>query len=210
MGSEVDLDGYEFTTDWFTRFAPVWSQLLERYQPRRILEIGSYEGRASCFMIEKCAAERPLELHCIDSWQGGVEHDRAAMSDVERRFDRNIELARGKATQPVEFLKHKSLSHPAMIDLLAKGRQEYFDLVYVDGSHQAPDVLLDALLGFKLAKVGGLLVFDDYLWSMEGKGQQDFYNMPKPAIDAFVNIFQRKVIVLGAPLYQLYVQKIAP
>jgi hypothetical protein len=44
---------------------------------------------------------------------------------------------------------------------------------------------------------------------MEDPGRQDFYNMPKPAIDAFVNIFQRKLQVLGAPLYQLYVRKIS-
>jgi predicted O-methyltransferase YrrM len=203
------LAEYQFTTDWFSRFASVWSQLVNRHKPARILEIGSYEGRAACFLIEQCAADRPLELHCVDSWQGGIEHDRDGMSDVERRFDHNIEVARGKVDQPVEFHKHKALSHPAMIELLAHGRQGDFDLVYVDGSHQASDVLFDALLAFNLTKVGGVLVFDDYLWSMEPRGQQDFYNMPKPAIDAFVNIFQRKLSVIGAPLYQLYVQKIA-
>ncbi len=79
----------------------------------------------------------------------------------------------------------------------------------MDGSHQAPDVLADAVFAFPLLKVGGLMIFDDYLWSMELPGQQDSFNMPKPAIDAFVNIYQRKVRVLSAPLYQLYVMKTA-
>jgi hypothetical protein len=65
------------------------------------------------------------------------------------------------------------------------------------------------VLAFRLLKVGGLMVLDDYLWTAEGKGTQDFYNLPKPAIDAFMNIYQRKMTVLSAPLYQLYARKIA-
>jgi predicted O-methyltransferase YrrM len=83
-----------------------------------------------------------------------------------------------------------------------------FDLIYVDGSHHATDVLQDAILGFQLLRVGGLLIFDDYLWRLEPDGQQDSFNMPKPAIDAFVNIFQRKLRVLdGLPNWQLYALK---
>ena len=38
------------------------------------------------------------------------------------------------------------------------------DFIYVDGSHQAHDVLCDAILSFKLLRVGGIVCFDDYLW----------------------------------------------
>ncbi len=200
---------YEFTTDWISRFAGVWKELLARFPPRRILEIGSYEGRTACFLIDTCAAEREIELHCIDSWAGGIEHDPASMSDVERRFDHNLALARSRAVHPVAFHKHKALSSPAMVQLLAQGRGESFDLIYVDGSHQASDVLADAVLAFMLLKTGGLMVFDDYLWSEHPVGRQDFYQLPKPAIDAFVNINQRKLRIVGAPLYQLYCQKVA-
>lgn len=202
------VEAYEFTADWFSRFAEIWRQVLTRYPPSTLLEIGSYEGRSACFLIEECAKDRPIELHCIDTWAGGVEHDPAAMAEVEARFDRNLERARAAAPHPVSLHKHKAASHPALIQLLAAGA-EGFDLVYVDGSHQAPDVLADAVLGFQLLKVGGVLIFDDYLWSLEAAGRQDPLNMPKPAIDAFVNLFQRKVTVLGAPLYQLYLVKSA-
>jgi predicted O-methyltransferase YrrM len=202
-------ESYEFTTDWFSRFASIWTQLLTRFPPARILEIGSYEGRASCFLIERCAVERDIELHCVDSWAGGIEHDADAMPQVEQRFDRNIAAARAAAPRRVDFHKHKALSSDALVKLLAEGRQGTFDLIYVDGSHQAPDVLSDAVLAFMLLRVGGLLIFDDYLWSMGGPGTQDFYKSPKPAIDAFININQRKLNVIGAPLYQLYTQKVS-
>jgi hypothetical protein len=203
------LSSYEFTTDWFSRFRGAWAELLRRYPPNRMLEIGSYEGRTACFLIDSCAADRDIELHCVDTWGGGVEHDAQAMPLVEQRFDRNIAAARQAAARTVTFHKHKALSSVALVNLLGEGRQESFDLIYVDGSHQAPDVLSDAVLAFMLLRPGGLLIFDDYLWSMEGAGRQDFYQLPKPAIDAFVNIYQRKLTVLGAPLYQLYVRKIS-
>ena len=53
------------------------------------------------------------------------------------------------------------------------------------------------LLALRVHLKGGLIAFDDYLWSLEERGRQDAYNMPKPAIDAFVNTFQRKVAVLN-------------
>lgn len=203
-------EGYEFTADWFGRFAPVWREILKRFPPSRIVEIGSYEGRSACFLIEECAAQRPIELHCIDTWEGGVEHDHEAMAEVERRFDANLARACSAAAHPVAFTKHKALSHTALVALLASGEVGGFDLIYIDGSHQAPDVLTDAVLSFQLLKLEGVMIFDDYLWSLEGPRRQDFYSMPKPAVDAFVNIFQRKLVVMGAPLYQLYVRKVAP
>jgi predicted O-methyltransferase YrrM len=200
---------YEFTSDWFSHHAPVWQEVLRRWPPSHVLEIGAYEGRATCFLIDTLAAQRPIELHCVDTWLGSPENDPSAMPEVERRFDANVAAARAKAAHPVDFTKHKTLSHVTLARLLAEGRGESFDLVYVDGSHQAPDVLSDAVMAFLLLKVGGLMIFDDYLWSMEGQGRQDHYNMPKPGVDAFVNVFQRKLTLISAPLYQLYTRKIA-
>ncbi|MES2343666.1 MAG: hypothetical protein V4597_18515 [Pseudomonadota bacterium] len=64
-------------------------------------------------------------------------------------------------------------------------------------------------MAFQVLKIGGVMIFDDYLWSMDRPGTQDVLKMPKPAIDAFMNIFQRKMnIFRGAPLGQLYARKI--
>jgi len=200
---------YEFTTDWFSRFHGVWKQLFEIAPPSRYLEIGSWEGRSACFVIDTCASQRPMEIHCIDTWEGGVEHDPAGMTDVERRFDANLALAASRAAHEVRLVKHKRRSSEALAQLLAEGGPEQFDAVYIDGSHQAPDVLTDAVMGFLLLKTGGVIIFDDYLWAMEDAGKQDFFNMPKPAIDAFTTIFQRKLSLAMAPVYQIYARKTA-
>lgn len=207
---------YEFSTDWFSGNIPTWRQIVERDKPRKILEIGSFEGRSTVWMVEHCtaAAGGDIEICCVDSWGGGIEHQpggeiETSMPDVEQRFDRNIEIARTKTPHTAEIKKLKSYSNLALADLIAQRKIEYFDLIYIDGSHQAPDVLTDAVMAFQLLRVGGVMIFDDYLWSMDRPGTQDVLKMPKPAIDAFVNIFQRKMNVFrGAPLGQLYTRKI--
>jgi predicted O-methyltransferase YrrM len=87
---------------------------------------------------------------------------------------------------------------------------DLFDLIYVDGSHTAPDVLVDAILGFQLLRKDGVLIFDDYLWSMETSPHADPLNTPKLAIDMFTTIFARKLRVLpDLPSAQCYVEKIS-
>jgi predicted O-methyltransferase YrrM len=209
------MSSYQFTNNWFDALAKgVWDQLMARYAPARILEIGSYEGASACYLIDTLAPHHPIELHCIDSWEGGVEHQAggvapADMTTVESRFHHNVTLATGQHAGRAKVIVHKGYSDDCLARLIAEGKKGYFDFVYVDGSHQAADVLADAVLGFKLLKVGGVIAFDDYLWSEQLPSGTDPLRCPKPAIDAFVNLNCRKLEVLSAPLYQLYVRKVS-
>lgn len=198
---------YQFTSDWFSSNIPVWKSLIEQFRPARILEVGSFEGRSTCYLIENCSKIGPIEIYCVDTWEGGVEHDKNAMGEVERRFDHNSALAKRQASHSVSVTKMKKTSTEALSEMIAR-RDAAFDFVYIDGSHQAPDVLADAVLAFKMLRVGGIMIFDDYLWRLGPDGQQDPLNMPKPAIDAFVNMFQRKLrVISGLPIWQLYIEK---
>lgn len=207
----------EFTNNWFESLAkPNWDQLIPQLNPRRILEIGSYEGASTCYLINALAcSEADLEIHCVDTWEGGIEHQAGAgfatdMNAVEARFNRNVELAIDTA-QPkgatITVSRHKQLSYQALAELIQQGKQGYFDFFYVDGSHQAPDVLSDAVMGYHLLRTGGIIAFDDYLWSEHAATVRDPLRCPKPAIDAFSNIFFRKVTALAAPLGQVYFLK---
>jgi predicted O-methyltransferase YrrM len=208
------MTDYEFSNRWFDYNIPVWDQMLgpeSPYRPTRILEIGSFEGASTCYIINKMAANRDIELHCVDTWQGGQEHkvEGTDMSEVERRFLHNTAIAVGSQQHKVNLVLHKMTSEQALLQLLAQGRGGYFDLVYVDGSHAAPDVLLDLVLGWQLLSVYGMLVMDDYLWHGGMTQPIDPIKTPKPAIDAFVNINIQKMIVMPYRLFQLYVQKVA-
>lgn len=201
---------YSFSNDWFESTAKgVWDALIPSLRPTRILEIGSYEGASACYLIRKCASDYPLELHCIDTWEGGIEHvDRGEdMKSVESRFLHNVDLASSEVSNVVNLNVHKGYSSSCLPQLLANGFSGHFDFIYIDGSHQAPDVLSDAVLSFSLLREGGVIAFDDYLWAEDMSYGRDPLRCPKPAIDAFINIYFRKVEVISAPLYQMYIRK---
>jgi predicted O-methyltransferase YrrM len=210
------MTNYKFTNSWFESTAKNnWDQLIPSYiQPKKILEIGSYEGASACYLIERLAIHNPIEIHCVDTWEGGVEHKAGGMAQtnmqsVESRFLHNTQTAINKVENRANLYIHKGYSDICLANILSGGKQGYFDLVYIDGSHQAHDVICDAILGFKLLANGGVMIFDDYLWYEELDSGRDILRCPKPAIDAFINIFFRKINIIRMPLYQIYIQKIS-
>lgn len=208
------MEKYEFTNNWFENSKNIWEDLIPQVMPQKMLEIGSYEGASACYLIEKLANIQDIELHCIDTWEGGIEHQdngsaKTNMHEVEQRFSKNIDIAKSKCAKNAEITIHKGYSDLKLSSLIHNGKSNYFDLIYIDGSHQAPDVLTDAVLAFKLLSVGGLLIFDDYLWSEPLPGGKDPIRSPKIAIDSFVNINIRKMNIYPALNHQLYLQKIS-
>ena len=196
----------QFTVDWFSQNIPAWKNILHQLKPSKILEIGSFEGRSACFLIDELSSSHETEIHCIDTWHGGAEHADLDMLAVENRFKHNIELSLSNTKFKSNILTHKGASQDILATLLANGMKGYFDFIYVDGSHEAPDVLADAVLSFSLLRQGGVIVFDDYLWVKFNDPRLH----PKMAIDAFMNVYSKKLNVLAwLPLYQLYAQKIA-
>ena len=61
---------YEFTNNWFQANAQqIWSEMLPITKPKKILEIGSYEGASICFLIDKLSEYYDsIEIHAIDTW----------------------------------------------------------------------------------------------------------------------------------------------
>ena len=207
------MKDYLFTQDWFSRYAPQWQAVLGELGPvGKALEVGSYEGRSSVWLIENVfsAGDRG-EIHCVDSWEGGTEHlaGRIDMASVEQHFRHNIDLAQAQSPAKLSVHVHKGRSFDVLVTLLGGGHRQSFDLVYIDGSHQCPDVLNDLVLCFALCRVGGLIVVDDYIWSQEEAGSEDLLNQPKLAVDSFVNCYRRKLRLFNLGIAQLYLSKTA-
>lgn len=201
---------YQFTENWFVNHLPIWRGLFGKYAPERILEVGSFEGRSAAYITEECPSLR--RLVCIDMWQDhpGLQREFAGvqMSCVEKRFDDNMVVARRRRPNPIDFRKIKDKSAHALATLFAE--RQTFDLIYIDGSHMASDVLTDAVLAFQLLRLGGVMILDDYLWRDKDTDGSDILYAPKAAIDAFTNIFYKKISVMpcGIP-DQIYLEKTA-
>jgi len=205
------IEGYSFTVDWFSSCVPAWRDQLSGVPGiGKILEIGSYEGRSAVWLIESAfKAGGKGEMYCIDTWKGGVEHDAADMAAIEEKFLRNIATAKTRSRSDVTVHVLKGASSALLASLVSEGHALSFDVIHVDGSHQCPDVLSDLVLSFQLCKVGGLIICDDYGWSLEAHGSEDLLNQPKLAIDSFVNCYRRKLVLSGVSLRQAYLRKTA-
>jgi|3_EtaG_2_1085321.scaffolds.fasta_scaffold00671_14 predicted O-methyltransferase YrrM len=184
----------EFTEDWFSGNIPVFSALLNEQKnlPNlKYLEVGSFEGLSTTWLLENILTKEGDTIYCIDTWEGGQEHAQD-MNEVERRFKNNLQdhLAKVKIC--------KGNSYDELQQLYEKHRQS-FDFIYIDGSHEAWDVISDAILAWPLLKSGGVMGFDDYMWGgsqEKPENRQDDDRRPQIAIDAFLFLYARFLDIL--------------
>ncbi len=190
-----------FSHDWFTGHIASWELVLQLLEgrPSNILELGSFEGLSASFLLWRLPEAR---VTCVDTFAGSPEHlaldlDRSRLEDT---FDHNVGLV-----DAARVRKLSGKSADVLLELRHGG--ERFDFIYVDASHLALDVIVDAALAWALLVPGGVLVFDDYGW--RSPLGEDPLLLPGPAVDAFLGLVGRhcEVVAKGA---QAIVRKTAP
>jgi len=194
---KAQMSEKDFSNDWFTSNIPNWLLTFEEHRfgdKDRIdaLEIGSFEGCSAAFISEQF---KTVNLTCIDTWEGSEENQGTDYVDtIEQKFDKNAR----EFTEKIIKFKGTSFSFFQS----CKDRNVY-DFIYVDGSHRVEDVIIDAVKSFELLKVGGIMIFDDYLWKYYPIASDN----PCTAINAFLKIKKGhyKIIYVG---YQLHLVKI--
>jgi predicted O-methyltransferase YrrM len=190
--------GKSFSTDWTSRFFPIWTSLLapRRDEAMEVLEIGSWEGRSAIFFLQYL---RRCRITCIDTFCGSPEHAlRPKWSHelpyVEARFDSNLSEFGGRVE------KVKNTSSRGLARLVTEERR--FDLVYIDGSHRSADVQADAVFSWPIVQDGGIVIFDDYEWTFF----PDEIDRPKLGVDTFLSVHTGQYRELHRG-YQLIIQK---
>ena len=166
----------DFTNRWHDNHAEVWRQVilpLLPQTPRRWLELGSYEGKSAAWTLEN-AIRTGDELVCVDLWQN---------ADVEKRFNENVRL---------HVTAFKESHESFLLRQIRDGRT--FDVIYVDGDHDAPAVLSDCVLAWKVLRPNGVMILDDYHWhgGWRTPGAVD----PCHAIDGFLRSHATRLRVL--------------
>ncbi len=181
---------FSFTVDYVSPNVSEWTKFLAVYKGEpdvRMLEIGSFEGRSTVWFLANALTHPAARIVCVDIFTEPAR---------ELRFDHNIRIA--GAVDKVTKLKGRSE------DLLGQLPRESFDMIYVDGSHVAVNVLFDAVSAWSLLKAGGVLIFDDYLWEMHKPPSQ----RPQQAIDLFLESFEGRYELLSKG-YQVLLRKSA-
>jgi predicted O-methyltransferase YrrM len=180
---------YDFTTDWFTMRIPKWREMLKPFQGQpdiHYLEIGVSEGRSALWMLENILTHPTAKITCLDIFLNKTKHERFLANLILSDFLDKATMIKGKSQITLKTLPLDS-----------------YDIVYIDGSHTAPDVLADAVLSWSLLKKGGIMIFDDYMLDWELPPQE----RPKIAIEAFLRIHKNELYKLHQG-YQIIVKKI--
>lgn len=156
VGIDYRDQNFSFTRGWFrVRNQATWSsKLLPEFgdgRPVRMVQIGVFEGMDLVWCCQNLLKHPNSRAVAIDPWAATTKLDAVTMEDVCSRAYRNLYPWRRK----VEVMRGYSN------DVLPTLDEGAFDLLIVDGDHNSLPVLQDAVNCLRLAKMGGLLVFDD-------------------------------------------------
>jgi len=188
----------EYTNNWFDGVVGNFIVQTENFSGRKVkgLEIGSYEGRASNWLVENWCNHQESSLTCIDPFtsNGILVHDETFKNELRKRFVKNTTVNAKK----IRLIQN--MSNVALQSLIDSG--EKFDFIYIDGDHHRDSVAFDAEMCHELLSPGGVLSFDDYKWETYRPSEE----RPEHAIDAFLEKYKDQYEIL-IKNYQVHVRK---
>jgi predicted O-methyltransferase YrrM len=166
-----------------------WKKTLHGYSSgiNNILELGVYQGDASLFFLDNLMAHEQSRLHLVDTWAGSVEYNREIdWERVMNTFSMNIL----NAPNSEKIVIHRKTSNEMLNKFIKQGMR--FDIIFIDANHDSRAVMLDAMLAWRVTKIGGTIIFDDYTWTK----MPHEWERPKIAIDSFLEIYQENIEVI--------------
>lgn len=161
----------------------------------RFLQLGAFCGHASAWLLKNILTAPDALLTDVDPWVGSEDIHDIDFAAVEREHAKN--------TAPYSS-KLRKCKMSSLDFFLSEPATETYDFIYVDGDHTAFAVLNDAIESHRRLKLGGILAFDDYIWTFGAGPLHD----PKTAIDAFESVYADK-FELFARTTQVWLRKIA-
>ena len=131
--------------------------LILRHDARDILEIGFYQGKSSLYIGGALEDLGRGKLTTIDR-----ESARAHDPNIETLLDRT---GLGHRVTPIYAYRSFTWELQKMI---AQSPRPEFDLCYFDGGHTWDETGFGFLLVDLLLRPGGVIVFDDMSWTIDG------------------------------------------
>lgn len=189
------INRFRFSNDWFTNNIPNWLYVFEKIESNKInyiLEIGSYEGMSSKFLLNYFDN---AQIDCVETFTGSDEHSNIDFLKVESNFKFNLnnhqERYRLFKMNSKNFFNNKLF------------RKQFYDLIYIDGSHYKDDVYDDAVNSFEILNKNGIIIFDDFL-------RKYYVDSDKNVIGAvfkFIEKYSNKIEIIFIG-YQIFIKKI--
>ncbi len=186
--------------DWFSANIPIWERVLVPYfkdKPINAIELGSFEGRASSWLLDNVLTHKESTIDCVDLWP-----EESKMLLAGKAVKMPWKEIRANCEYNLSLHGEKARIHEEDSATYLKYRTKKTDLIYIDAGHKTHEVLVDVVLAHLLLRPGGIIIFDDYLWAQ----LESHPDTAKPAIDAFIECFAR-MYQLRSIGYQVILQK---
>jgi len=145
------------------------------------LEIGSYEGLSALSVLFHYKNAKVTTIDLWDQSNINSESLEVNFNEVEKRFNKNLEN--------YNYNKIKKDSVIALREILRK--KLFFDVIYIDGSHNGEDILSDAIESYKLLSLEGIIIFDDI-----GSHNENVSIQPYVGFQKFCEIYKNKIKIL--------------
>jgi predicted O-methyltransferase YrrM len=162
-----------------SKFASVFEQIVTAFnKPIIIIEVGTWKGLSACTMADITKHHNiDARIVCVDTWLGAPEFWTWGLKDPTRGGSLNfkhgypqvyytfLDNVVGKGHSDV--ISPLPLSSNEAVNVLAY-HNVVPDVIYVDASHEYDAVKNDIRQYWKLLKVGGTMIGDDYCPQWEG------------------------------------------
>ena len=163
------LKSKNITTDFFSINAYYWKKFIGTLPENfKYLEIGSLEGNSALFIINNFKVKKVV---CVDIWE-----DENFKEEQHKNFN-NFKTNINEFSNIIETFKGTS-------DNYFLNQKDKFDVIYIDGSHEADQVYKDIKNSWRILNMNGILICDDYFYGNIYKNPD---NVPSIAINKFIN-----------------------
>ena len=204
------MKNYKFTENWFTDDGLSVLNDLDVTKELHILEIGSFEGKSTVWFLENLLQNKNSTITCVDPWMS-YSQDKDSLNsyfkeknewDLTKRKTKEIFLYNiVESGDSGKVIIRQGFSDKVLPSLITE--QKTYDIIYIDGNHTAPYVMMDSVMSWPLLKKGGIMIFDDYTWGLD----RPTTTRPKESIDYFMLSFADYVTELYSK-YRKIVKKL--
>ena len=190
---KIDLNNKKTTTDYFSINAYYWSTILNKNLNNfSYLEIGSWEGNSALYILKNFMTKKVV---CVDIWD---LYDDNYKEEHLKRFE-NFKYNLKEFEKKFSFFKNTS-------DKFFEINREKFDLIYIDGSHEAQQVYKDISNSWACLNHNGIIVCDDYFYgNIYSNTNQD---VPALSINRFLRENKDMIQIICVNNTQIFLKKI--
>ena len=181
------------TTDYFSLNAYYWDLIINKnFNTFSYLEIGSWEGNSALYILENFKTKKVV---CVDIWD---LYEDSYKNESFKRFE-NFQSNLLSYKDRYSFFKNTS-------DIFFQDNNEKFDIIYIDGWHEAPQVYKDICNSWNCLNKDGIIICDDYFYG-DIKSNLNI-NLPADSINRFILENENKVKVLNVNNTQVFIKKL--